>query len=41
MKGNELTDQKLMLSFVFLFSVLTNQKIMLSLSQEKNIYENL
>ena len=36
-KGNELTDQKFMLSFVWLFSFLTNQKIMLSSSRGKNI----
>ena len=41
MIGKESTDQKFMLSFVLLFSFLTNQKLMLSSSQEKNIYEDL
>ena len=40
-EGNELTNQKLMMSFVWLISFLSNQKIMLSSSREEKIFENL
>ena len=40
-KGNELTDKKLMLSFVWIFSALTNQKIMLFSNRGKNVFEYL
>ena len=39
-KENELTDQTFMMSFAWIFSFSSNQKIMLSLSREKNIFED-
>ena len=39
-KGNVLTDQKFMLSFVWLFSFLTNQNIILSLNLGLGIFED-